>query len=296
VQRQCREYLETFGGSSLVVQRKQPFTRQILHFLLSADGKAGPIDLDAEGPRAAFRAFTALLRQTGFRKSEVALQSHEKFTRRHASRSNMSWCLRGTVYSTPPQDLLKNPVHGDYCIVVPPVSKADPTGEVWGALPIYLHYDIHDGDCAFTHLAHLEIVLPCTGAARKVTPLISPDNVAPFKGAQLDAALRALLTRPNGVGALHAARYSWHSARIGLACSLLSSGASSAQIQALCRWQTEDSLRIYARLNPDNYRSLLAKAAVADVSSVSTAALPTLSHEVVLRELLGVTLADATAA
>jgi hypothetical protein len=68
------------------------------------------------------------------------------------------------------------------------------------------------------------------------------------------------------------------------------------QIPALCRWQTEDSLRIYARLNSDQYEQLLPAAASADVSSVSTASLPPLSSELLLRELLGVSLADATAA
>ena len=38
-------------------------------------------------------------------------------------------------------------------------------------------------------------------------------------------------------------KYSWHSFRVALACSLLASGASHAEIQALCRWQSEASLQ-----------------------------------------------------
>ena len=66
-------------------------------------------------------------------------------------------------------------------------------------------------------------------------------------GAQLDAALSSILA---SLGSARSS-YSWHSARIALAvaCSMLEAGATSAQIQALCRWQTEDSLRVYARLN-----------------------------------------------
>ena len=105
-----------------------------------------------------------------------------------------------------------------------------------------------------------------------------------------------LVCPPSGVGPGCAPSYSWHSARIGLACSLLASGASSAQIQALCRWQTEDSLRVYARLNPEKYASLLRDAARADVTSVTTASLPTLSSELLLRELLGLRAADLAAA
>ena len=77
------------------------------------------------------------------------------------------------------------------------------------------------------------------------------------------------------------------------ACALLAAGATSAQIQALCRWQTEDSLRIYARLNPASYDSLLTAARGSDVSSVTTASLPPLSDELAVRALLGLSVSDA---
>ena len=94
----------------------------------------------------------------------------------------------------------------------------------------------------------------------------------------------------------NASKYSWHSARIYLACSLLAAGASHAQIQALCRWQTEDSLRVYARLNPSSYDKLLSRAAGAQVESVSVGSLPPLSSELAIRQLLGLSLVDALAA
>ena len=191
---------------------------------------------------------------------------------------------------------LADPRPGDHTVLVPPLSKADSKGEVWGALPIYLHYRPDDPDGAFQHLAHLELTIPVTASARPMTPLISPDGVTAFTGSQLDSVLKSLLLRPSGVGAAAAGRYSWHSARIYLACSLLAAGATSAQIQALCRWQTEDSLRIYARLNPQHYRALLDAAGRADVSSVTTASLPPLSDELVMRQLLGMSLVDVTAA
>lgn len=127
-------------------------------------------------------------------------------------------------------------------------------------------------------------------ASRAQVPLISPDYKAPFHASHLDSLLSVILRRL--MGAACAANYSWHSARIYLACSLLAAGATSAQIQSLCRWQTEDSLRIYARLNADKYRQLLEAAAAADVASVSTASLPPLSDELALRQLLGLTLRD----
>ena len=288
VQRRCRQHLEKHGGMSLVVSRKQPFTNAIFSAIFAADAKAGPIDLSQPAPRTAFRAFASVLRQTGMRKSELALQSGEKYTGRHASRAHLKWSLRGRIYSTPPAELLRSPRPGDYAILVPPVSKADSTGEVWGALPIYLHHQATDPDCAFHHLAALELALPASGESRQHAPLISPDGITPFSGSQLDAALKSILTP---LGAARSS-YSWHSARIRLACCLLDAGASAAQIQAICRWQTEDSLRVYARLNPDKYNALLSAAARSDPTSVSTANLPPLSDELAVRQLLGLSLAD----
>ena len=129
---------------------------------------------------------------------------------------------------------------------------------------------------------------------RHMVPLISADNRQPLAAGQLDRMLQLILGRV--VGKANASKYSWHSARIYLACSLLAAGASVAQIQALCRWQTEDSLRVYARLNPGSYDKLLTRAASADVLSVSVASLPPLSSELAIRQLLGLSLVDALAA
>ena len=68
---------------------------------------------------------------------------------------------------------LADPRPGDHTVLVPPLSKADSKGEVWGALPIYLHYRPDDPDGAFQHLAHLELTIPVTASARPMTPLKS---------------------------------------------------------------------------------------------------------------------------
>ena len=286
VRRACRKHLEDFGPQSLLVHRKQPFTREILHEIIHAEGRHGGLDLDDSATRATFRAFAALLRQTGMRKSEATTWLR---------RSSVKWSLRGTVYVDPPAELLRSPWIGDFAIVVPPPSKADPFGEVWGALPIYLHYAPADADSAFCWLSHLELTVPVSGATHRLsTPFLARPGAAAITASQLDTALRSILTRTPTVGAASAGLYSWHSARIYLACALLASGASTAQIQALCRWQTEESLRIYARLNPEAYRALLRRAASADVTSVSTAALPELDSVQQIHDLLGVSLQQAT--
>ena len=54
-----------------------------------------------------------------------------------------------------------------------------------------------------------------------------------------------------------AAHFSPHSFRVYLATSLRSAGCSDSEIQALCRWQSLDSLRTYALLDPARYATLL---------------------------------------
>ena len=287
------KHLNEFGAQSLIVKRKQPFTKVILHALLSSTDK-GALDLTVPAVAAAFRAFVATLRQTGMRKSELALAAGVAFTHALATRSHLQWCLRGIIYADPPPDLLRHPRVGDYAILIPPPSKADPYGEVWGALPIYLHHSPTDPDAAFGHLATLELTVPAVGQQRRMVPLISADNKRPLATGQLDSMLQLILRRL--IGKVNASKYSWHSARIYLACSLLAAGASHAQIQALCRWQTEDSLRVYARLNPSSYDKLLSRAASAQVESVSVGSLPPLSSELAIRQLLGLSLVDALAA
>ena len=66
----------------------------------------------------------------------------------------------------------------------------------------------------------------------------------------------------------------WHSFRVWLAMALLEAGASPAQIQALLRWQTDDSLRLYARLTAKSYGGWVLKAQRSDVTMVSPADLP----------------------
>ena len=64
--------------------------------------------------------------------------------------------------------------------------------------------------------------------------------------------------------------YSWHSFRIGLACALLTVNAPCWVIMALCRWRSEESLAVYARLNRTASADWLDKSGVAEINSVQT--------------------------
>ena len=73
-----------------------------------------------------------------------------------------------------------------------------------------------------------------------------------------------------------AAKYSFHSFRVGFACALLAAGCPPATIQALARWSSAESLAVYARLNPADYAGWVSKALLQRTDSVTTRRLPPL--------------------
>ena len=77
-----------------------------------------------------------------------------------------------------------------------------------------------------------------------------------------------------GVPRSTAAKYSPHSFRRYLACALKAQGTSDSTIQALLRWKTAESLKLYSFLSDESYANLVDSAGAADVSSVRTNALP----------------------
>ena len=289
VKRLCRKHIDDFGAASLIPKRKEPFTRKILLALLTlaAGLKIGPYVLDWKTKIGrALRAALCMAASTGMRKAEFTMPRQMAFDRSMASRSNLTWGLRGRTYRVPPIALLKSPEVGDYAMCRPPLSKADQLGNVWGASPIYLSYTPNEPLCAFSALADMEIHDPLDADSRDNTPMFSPDGRVPFIAGHMDKMLKAMLTACTEVGAASATKYSWHSARIYLACSLLASGASHAQIQALCRWRSDEALAIYARLNRTEYAKLLRRALVADVNSVRTNQIPDIDEEDVYRAIL----------
>ena len=120
----------------------------------------------------------------------------------------------------------------------------------------------------------LECALPRHGLqGRESTALFTNDNGSPLTSHALDALFKACLSDA-GVPKKSIARYSPHSFRRYLACALKASGVADRTIQALLRWKTSESLKLYSFLSDESYADLVDSAAHADVSSVRTNALP----------------------
>ena len=227
-------------------------------------------------------ALVATLAQTGMRKAEVG-SADGTFALDSLAKSNLRWRIQGSTVTAPTPDQLLNMEPGrDHAILVPPPSKADQLGVVYGNRPIYLIYQPGMKLNACTELRKLELAQPVAGALRRATPLFCYQG-RPIKSSLMDLLLKEALaaTAPD-----EGHRYSWHSFRIALACSLLKAGKRPDEIMALCRWQSEESLRTYARLGWDQYAELLLSAYDQDISQIDASNLPCTIDEAAMVALL----------
>ncbi len=171
----------------------------------------------------------------------------------------------------------------DGAILIPPPSKADQTGEIWGVHPMHLPFDPSDRANAATWLRDIELTLPVRGERRSSTALFVTDSaLSTMHHSTVDTYLRRLLDRHLGNAA---GNYSFHSFRIGFACALLAAGCDVYTIQALARWRSTESIRIYARMNPEVYSDWITRSLRQRASSTSTANLPVIDRSEALARL-----------
>ena len=286
-----RAYQEEHGPEALEPHRTEPIphnqTCGLMRLLRQTD-----IHCDAGGKKIlqtvaddlmhhSLRALVSTHMETGLRKAETTSKT-KIMTLKDMTRANLTWSIDGIYVTEPSRRQLESLVPGrDFALLKPPTSKSDQWGAVWGNLHIYLTF-LPGLECnAAAALAELELFYAVQSAAdRRKTPLFLDNQARPITGSEADRwILKALEVIRSPV------KYSWHSFRVALACSLLASGASHAEIQALCRWQSEDSLRIYARMSQPHYQTLLRAAYGADISQVQPHTLPRTSDLGLAQEL-----------
>ena len=198
------------------------------------------------------RALLHTLSQTGFRKAEVAL-GNEAWGARHISFANLIWMIGGELVHHPTAAQLRGLREGDYAMLLPPPSKADPWGAIWMNHPIYLPFHATARLNAARELARWEQQAGVSPERRRYTPLFcGPGGVGtPLGHGTLDAVFQDLLG--HRIGAAAAKEYSIHSFRSYLASSMLAARCSDAEIMAALRWSSTEALAIYKNVNADTY-------------------------------------------
>ena len=274
------EHIAENGYESLLPKRKEPLDgHHVRGFLDTPNGtKLGRETVDWQSPL--FMSFGALISvaiATGFRKAECATPDNRVLDQRRLRRSSLKWRINGEIFASPTETQLRSLVpKRDGAILIPPPSKADQTGEIWGVHPIPLSYDPTDQANAATWLLHLELSFPVAGARRsQVALFIVNHKLSEMRHSTVDTLLGHFLKLHLGAAA---GMYSFHSFRIGFACALLAAGCDIYTIQALARWRSVESIRIYARMNPEVYSDWVERSLKQRASSTSTANLPTIDR------------------
>ena len=286
-----RQYLRAEGhNGALLAERKEPLPNDEAALMLSVPNgtvmRGWSVDWGS-APGVSFRAALCAGRQGGFRKADVA--SLDEYEPHEMARANLTWyinvCCNGTfqhVAELPDGYQLED---GDCAVLRPAVSKADQSAEAFGNMPVYLPFIVDDPCNAASALCALERKLPCHGAQRKRVPLLIIDDAFnPLTCDMIDRMFMALST--HALGSKRAGELSFHSCRVFAACAHKANGEGDGAIQALCRWKTVESLKIYGRFNPLDYAARVRRMVNTRVDSTIAARLPLLSDDDLHRAIM----------
>ena len=284
-----RQYIRLHGPESLIPKRAEPLTNADTLAILrlpSGTTLANGKTLNWAQPFwRSFRAFLTSARAAAFRKADVLPVTRDEFDMGSASRANLSWFFKGEYRSELTVEELSSLTMADRAVLRPPPVKNDPFSESFGAHPIHLPFDPDDELNAARWLADLELGSPVYGSERRRVPLFPSGPVAatPLTHGPADSAFRAIVKA--ALPAERAAMLTLHSMRVFAACALLAQGASPALIMALCRWKCEQSLRIYARLRPEDYVHWVRRMRTSNVTTLTARNIPEMDNHAVARAM-----------
>ena len=255
-----KTYVRVHGTDALIPTRKEPITNR--HCAAIYDiGRGAPVRVGRHTvswrlPR--FKCFKALLnglRQTGSRKADLLPVTPAEFDLSHVTRSHARWLIRGEVVDDPTPAQLRGLREGDRLLFKPGATKADQLALTFGDKDIVLNW--HDDDLNFPRaLAELERALPVRGPARNRTPMFTVDEGhSAMSHAFADELFRALAE--HALGSVVANTLSLHGGRIFLAVALRARGYGVDMIKAICRWKTDASAVLYARLLQDEHANAI---------------------------------------
>jgi integrase len=266
-----RQFVQQFGPKSLIPKRRSPFTNGMIQTLLTLPaglhlGGFGPLNWGNRAGLSLRAAFTVAI-SSGMRKAELFQSDSETF---FLTWTHISWYIQGRHVARPTLAQLLALSESDFMLIIPPPSKADQFGVVWGSTPIYLPF--RDTLRNAARAVRALLVHIGVDSYRDTDALFTSSSGRPL---QASVMARALFLMVSSFMPAEAAKlFTWHSGRVYLATALHAAGVKPGVIQALLRWQTEESLRLYALLSRDEAAAHLDSAARANIASVRSSALP----------------------
>ena len=254
----CARYKARWGDDAFVRSRKQPFTTAHLIAIVALLESANQlVTWTAVLRQAVLVAFCHAL-STGARKDEwTASFEGDTFVRR----CNFNWVDKNGNDLPNTAATVASRKNGDLLRGRSAPSKCDRLNIEWGARDMWFRYDDQNPLNFAWRWRQWEEAHPCPASERARWPAFSPSGDGrPFTGGQADGLLRVVLGLV--MTAAEAAQRTWHSCRITLATRLFARRGEAhgiardeieGVIQSLVRWKTVEAMRIYARMQPDQY-------------------------------------------
>ena len=217
--------------------------------------------------------------QTGTRKSEIV--GFEDVCFRH---SDCVFVIDGKQYPDVGPAELERLRLGQYKVayvtVAVNISKADSDGSKFGPSLVSLLYNPRNPMSFAVALADHYRLFPVRGAASAATPLFTTDGVRRWTASQLDATLSGVMAVT--LTAAQRKHKTMHSKRVFCATGFRDIKSSDGEIQALVRWSSLESLRIYARMGLEYQamrRDALLAARVDAMNAAARSTLPVVDPE-----------------
>jgi hypothetical protein len=166
--------------------------------------------------------------------------------------------------------------------------KNDAYGEVFGSLPSWLPFSAVLPRNACRSLVALELQAAQVGvgpAQRASTPLFGPRVGEEWYHSLLEEAFETLLEFGCGLDKEARHQFSLHSFSITLACALYAAKCPNDKICAILRWKSEDSLKIYARMNDYERTSWILRSFDQHIDSSISAHLPQIDPDAYVAHL-----------
>lgn len=228
--------------------RAEPFTvRENLAMLDLHEGERLGRRVYAAASRywRGWRCVNTYADQAGPRKQEIVGEPDMGFTR-----DDVQFHINGELHADPDPEVLRSMVNRrDRVTVRVGPSKADQDGTIFGPnLVVSLFNDTNP--MAFANaIVDYELAFPCRGKQRAKTWLFTPDGSSRWSESAIDGTLRDIMAAK--LTAAQRRQKTFHSKRVWVATGLkgLPEPSSDGEVQALVRWSSLESLRIYARMN-----------------------------------------------
>ena len=282
----CARYKVRWGPDAFVPARKQPFSTRHLIAIVTVLAAASMPGWPPVLCQAMLVAFCHAI-STGARKDEWTLSFEGDTLSR---RSSFTWV--DADYNELPMTPAVIASRRNGCLLrgrsAP--SKCDRLNIEWGSRDMWFRYDDTNPLNFAWRWQQWEISHPCPIAERDKWPAFSPTGDAtPFSGSHADRCLRAVLAIV--MTAAEAACRSWHSCRVTIATRLFARRGEQIKrdeiegiVQSVVRWKTPEAMRIYARIEPEQYADYVELATTTDAPASIPADLPEIDPEHVLPE------------